>query len=130
LRTTALTLLRGPEPPIVNPGVLLSLDSNLYTFDTSSSIYGDLGASVPSSVFSSSGSDCSCLNVLKEVHYTVKVTNQQGTPDTNNEPYFRIDTFSATPVIFSSSIKGTCGTKVAVTSKYSIKFETSSTEQS
>jgi hypothetical protein len=87
----------------------------LYTFDASSNIYGDLGASVPSSVFSSSGSDCSCQNVLKEVHYTVRVTNQQGNIDTNNEPYFRIDSFSATPVIFGTTIKGTCGTKVAVT---------------
>ncbi len=126
LQTTSLTLLRGPEPLSSNPGVNIELTSEgHYHFTQATNTYTVSTSSLGGSNFSSSGSQCSCANVVKELDYTVKVTSTTGNLDTNNEPFFKIDSISAVPVIFFEPITGACGSKVGVNQRYSIKFETS-----
>jgi len=105
LSTTALMLLRGPEPPSSNPGVKVELSSEgHFHFSDATNPYSPSTAPLGGSTFTSSGSQCSCGNILKEVHYTVKVTSTSGILDTNNEPYFKIDSMIAFPVTLTEAV--------------------------
>jgi len=44
----------------------------------------------------------------------VKLTSTSGILDTNNEPYFKIDSISAVPVVLSDALSGPCGSRVAL----------------
>jgi hypothetical protein len=69
-----------------------------FNFSDVANTYTASSAILGGSTFNSSGTQCSCSNVLREVHYTVKVTTTSGILDTNNEPYFKIDSVIAVPV--------------------------------
>ena len=126
LATTTLTLLRGPQPPSSNPGVKLSLPQDgFYLYSNSANTYIPTNSTISASSFSSSGNSCTCNGVLKEVHYSIKVSTASGTMDTNNEPYFKIESVTALPVVMQEPFIGQCGSRVAVSQSYSIKFETS-----
>ena len=60
----------------------------------------------------------------------MKVAGATGNIDTNSEPFFKIISVTAVPVVFSDAVQGQCGAKVGVTQRYSIKYETSTTQQS
>ena len=59
----------------------------------------------------------------------MQLTSTSGNLDTNNEPFFKIDSISAVPVVLSDALSGPCGSRVALSQRFSIKFETSPNQQ-
>jgi hypothetical protein len=79
---------------------------------------------VTAPVASNTSGLCECKGAIKEVHYTVKVTNKPLTPNIDRE-YFQIESINATAVVYSGQLSGKCGSKQQINQRYSINFITS-----